>query len=755
MRCPLRACSARSTFTAAGRPRLDVARLEDAPHRALAEHALEPVLAEDVARLLSLGLVHQQQRRLLSPSLVGSSWVRGCASSSARATSVGEANPPSSSLELTPGEHPGQPSDVLGTGLPHEPAQRGHVPPPVERPVRIGEPRADQLRGEPGEATHQEHLRGGQRLDRDAACPELLEHAAQRQEQQRQLVRGERPGPPHVRGEVLPVQVLAHHVGSTVVETTRPGAAGPGGGARPGRGRLARCWKAPRATSSFQRVPWKTRTIARPPLVRARARQAVPDGPSSSLVNSWYPKSLVIRAAACLPTLVHAGEALRSGLGRIWPATPPFCAPGGSRSPGWLSVWLLFSHLVLGACPAAPAVLSGLPTMAENFIFTMQDLRKVRGGKDILKGIYLSFFPGAKIGVIGPNGAGKSTLLRIMAGQDTEFFGTARPDPTHPRRATSPRSRSSTPSLDVKGNVELGGEAAPRRAGPVQRGLEPARRAHGRRRRWRSSSPSRPSSRTPSTPRNGWELDRTLEVAMDALRLPPGRRAGGAALGRREAPGGAVPDPPGEAGPAPARRAHQPPGRRERGLARARAPGVPGHRGQHHPRPVLPRQRGRSGSSSWTAARACPGRATTPAGWSRSRSGWQMEEKQESARQKQLQARAGVGALEPAGAAGQEQGPPRGVRGAASTQAPEKRDTTGEIYHPARARSSAVWWSRRRGLRKAYGDRLLIDDLNFKLPPGGIVGRHRAERRGQDHALPDDHRPGEARRRRAARSATR
>ncbi len=67
--------------------------------------------------------------------------------------------------------------------------------------------------------------------------------------------------------------------------------------------------------------------------------------------------------------------------------------------------------------------------MAQNFIFTMQDLRKVKGGKEILKGIYLSFFPGAKIGVIGPNGAGKSTLLRIMAGVDTEFFGVAKPDP--------------------------------------------------------------------------------------------------------------------------------------------------------------------------------------------------------------------------------------------------------------------------------------------------------------------------------------
>ena len=68
--------------------------------------------------------------------------------------------------------------------------------------------------------------------------------------------------------------------------------------------------------------------------------------------------------------------------------------------------------------------------MAEQYIFTMTDLRKVRGDKEILKGIHLSFFPGAKIGVLGGNGAGKSTLLRIMAGVDKEFIGEARPDPS-------------------------------------------------------------------------------------------------------------------------------------------------------------------------------------------------------------------------------------------------------------------------------------------------------------------------------------
>ena len=64
--------------------------------------------------------------------------------------------------------------------------------------------------------------------------------------------------------------------------------------------------------------------------------------------------------------------------------------------------------------------------MAAQFIYVMKDLRKAwPGGKEVLKGIWLSFYPGAKIGVLGGNGAGKSTLLRIMAGKDDNFSGEA------------------------------------------------------------------------------------------------------------------------------------------------------------------------------------------------------------------------------------------------------------------------------------------------------------------------------------------
>src|SRR5215510_5456141 len=66
--------------------------------------------------------------------------------------------------------------------------------------------------------------------------------------------------------------------------------------------------------------------------------------------------------------------------------------------------------------------------MAHQYIFTMKDLRKVVApDREVLKGIWLSFLPGAKIGVLGANGAGKSTLLRIMAGVDRDFLGEAKP----------------------------------------------------------------------------------------------------------------------------------------------------------------------------------------------------------------------------------------------------------------------------------------------------------------------------------------
>src|SRR5688500_13064938 len=92
--------------------------------------------------------------------------------------------------------------------------------------------------------------------------------------------------------------------------------------------------------------------------------------------------------------------------------------------------------------------------MAHQYIYTMQNLRRVHPpNKEVLKGIYLSFYPGAKIGVLGSNGSGKSTLLRIMAGIDKDYFGDAKPaDGT--RIGYLPQEPQLDASKAVLGNVE-------------------------------------------------------------------------------------------------------------------------------------------------------------------------------------------------------------------------------------------------------------------------------------------------------------
>src|SRR4029077_7811593 len=99
---------------------------------------------------------------------------------------------------------------------------------------------------------------------------------------------------------------------------------------------------------------------------------------------------------------------------------------------------------------------SSVRRMAHQFIFTMKDLRKVYPpNREVLKGIWLSFLPGAKIGVLGANGAGKSTLLKIMGGFEREFLGEA-----FPAAGTRVGYLSQEPTLDprkdVLGNVEEG-----------------------------------------------------------------------------------------------------------------------------------------------------------------------------------------------------------------------------------------------------------------------------------------------------------
>ena len=159
--------------------------------------------------------------------------------------------------------------------------------------------------------------------------------------------------------------------------------------------------------------------------------------------------------------------------------------------------------------------------MAGEYAFVMKDLRKVVPPKrEILRGIYLSFFHGAKIGVLGANGAGKSSLLRIMAGVDDDFLGEAFPADGL-RIGYLPQEPMLDPAKDVRGNVEDGvaetralltrfEEVSARLGEPLddeemERLLEEQARLQDR-----------------IDAVNAWDLDRTVELAMDALRVPPG-----------------------------------------------------------------------------------------------------------------------------------------------------------------------------------------------------------------------------------------
>ena len=123
--------------------------------------------------------------------------------------------------------------------------------------------------------------------------------------------------------------------------------------------------------------------------------------------------------------------------------------------------------------------------MGKQYIYQIADLTKKHGQREVLKEIWLAFYPGAKIGVLGRNGSGKSTLLRIMAGMDKEFDGEARLTDGF-TVGYLPQEPQLNPDKDVLGNVEEA--VAPTRADarPLRRDQRPARRADGAARRWRS-----------------------------------------------------------------------------------------------------------------------------------------------------------------------------------------------------------------------------------------------------------------------------
>src|SRR5260221_6941743 len=158
--------------------------------------------------------------------------------------------------------------------------------------------------------------------------------------------------------------------------------------------------------------------------------------------------------------------------------------------------------------------------MSPEYIYSIKDLRKVVPPKrEILRGIWLSFYYGAKIGVLGLNGSGKSTLLRIMAGEEKEFFGEATPARGF-RIGSLPQEPRLDPKKTVLGNVEEG-VAATRalldRYNAISDKLGEPLGPEAMEKLLEEQS----SVQDKIEAVNAWELDRTLEIAMDALRCPP------------------------------------------------------------------------------------------------------------------------------------------------------------------------------------------------------------------------------------------
>jgi sulfate-transporting ATPase len=158
--------------------------------------------------------------------------------------------------------------------------------------------------------------------------------------------------------------------------------------------------------------------------------------------------------------------------------------------------------------------------MPAQFIYVMKDLKRVvPPSRIILDGIWLSFYPGAKIGVLGANGAGKSSLLKIMAGVDHDYQGEAWPA-AGTRVAYLPQEPQLDPDKDVKGNVE---EAVRETRALLQRfdaiAAKFAEPMSDDAMQKLLDEQSKVQERIDAT--DAWSLDHKIEIAMDALRLPP------------------------------------------------------------------------------------------------------------------------------------------------------------------------------------------------------------------------------------------
>jgi len=354
------------------------------------------------------------------------------------------------------------------------------------------------------------------------------------------------------------------------------------------------------------------------------------------------------------------------------------------------------------------------------YIYVMKDLRKVYPpSREVLKGIWLSFFPGAKIGLIGANGAGKSTLLKIMAGKISDFMGEAFPA-EGARVGFLPQEPQLDPAKNVLGNVEDGVQetrALLKAFDDVNARF--AEELSGEEMEKLLAEQARVQDAIDAC--NAWEIDRTLEIAMDALRLPPGdadvlKLSGGerrrVALCRLllQRPDLLLLDEPTNHLDA------ESVAWLERFL-------------KDYPGTVVAVTHDRyflDNVAGWILeldrGEGIPWQGNYSSWLDQKQARLELEDKQESARRRTLQRELEWVHMSPR--ARQAKGKARLTaydRLLAEETEQEKRLQATDLHIPPGPRLGDLVVEAI-NLRKGYGDRLLIEDLSFKLPPGGIVG---------------------------------
>ena len=356
--------------------------------------------------------------------------------------------------------------------------------------------------------------------------------------------------------------------------------------------------------------------------------------------------------------------------------------------------------------------------MSGQFIFTMHRVSKiVPPNRTILKDISLSFFPGAKIGVLGLNGSGKSTLLRIMAGVDQEHDGEARPQPNI-RIGFLSQEPQLDPKKDVRGNVE---EAVAETKALLDKFNEIS---------MKFGEPMSDEEMNKLIEQQGklqekidaagaWDLDRKLEIAADALRLPPweadvAKLSGGER--RRVAlcklllsqPDMLLLDEPTNHLDAESvawleRFLHDYPGTVV---------------AVTHDRYFL------DNAAGWILeldrGEGIPWKGNYSSWLEQKQKRLAVEEKQESARQRTLKHELEWVRTNPKGRHAKSKARLAAYEELASQEF-QKRNETKEIFIPPGPRLGDVV-VQAENLTKGYGDRLLIDGISFNLPRGGIVG---------------------------------